>query len=53
MSVPAEAEVGGRAKGAPAILEVDDIHVYYGNIHAVKGRVAVRRPGRDRVPHRL
>jgi branched-chain amino acid transport system ATP-binding protein len=26
-----------RAAGSPAMLEIDDIHVYYGNIAAVKG----------------
>jgi branched-chain amino acid transport system ATP-binding protein len=37
MSAPAEAEVGGRASGAPVVLDVEGIQVYYGNIAAVKG----------------
>jgi branched-chain amino acid transport system ATP-binding protein len=37
VSAPAEARPAGRAAGAPVVLEVEDVQVYYGNIAAVKG----------------
>ena len=36
-----------------ALLELDDVHTYYGAIHALRGRDDDRRGGRDRHPHRL
>ena len=35
-----------------ALLELRDVHTYYGNIHALKGIEPDRRAGRDRHPHR-
>ncbi len=37
MSSPATASTEGRAAGAPVVLQVEDLQVYYGNIAAVKG----------------
>jgi branched-chain amino acid transport system ATP-binding protein len=37
VSSPAAAPTAGRAAGAPVVLEVEDLQVYYGNIAAVKG----------------
>ena len=42
-----------RAAGREPMLTVDDIHVYYGNIAAVKGISLDGAPGRDRHPDRL
>ena len=36
-----------------ALLELNDVHTYYGAIHALRGVTHRRRGGRDRHPHRL
>ena len=43
---------GVRGVAAMALLEVSDIHTYYGNIHALQRRLAGGRGARDRHPHR-
>ncbi len=35
------------------MLEIDDLQVFYGNIRALDGIVAARRPGRARGAHRV
>ena len=44
---PRERAAGRRPRGAP-VLELDDVHVYYGAIHAVKGISLDVERGRDR-----
>ena len=43
----------GLPGGGPSmLLELEDVHVHYGKVEALKGIVGHRRRGRDRHPHR-